>query len=222
MAHGDEDASALVEATRGRLAAAALDDETAALLAEVLERYDRLAGEMQRLTRITDRIMSSEHVDRATGAYSRPHFVELIGHELARAGRFGRPFSILAIDVDEFAAINEKHGRAAGDAVLLALAAAGLGVLRRIDSLGRLGDSEFGALLPETDTTGATVLAARLREAVASMGVALGRESIEFTVSIGVVTWWGPAATVDEMLQKAKDALGAARGARGNKVGIAT
>ena len=222
MADDGHDPNTLVEAARRHLGEAQLADEALDVLAEVVERYDRLAAEMRRLTEISDRVMSADHTDALTGVYNREHFFELANQELERARRFGRPFSILTIDIDHFERINDQHGRTAGDVVLQALAAANLGILRRIDGFGRLDGDDFAALLPETETTGAVVLAERLREAVANMGVAVGTESIEFTISLGVACWWGSEATVEAMLQRAEEARRAARGEGANKVGIAT
>lgn len=223
--HGEDDGG-LIEAARKHLAAAALDEGAAEALAELVSRYETLLAENRRLVRISDQISSDlkleAHTDKQTGVFNRGRFIEIAEHELERAIRFERPMSILLIKVDALQALQDRFAETASDAVLKTLAAAGLGVLRRIDSFARVEDDGFAALLPETDTTGAVILAERLREAVANMGVAVGEESIEFTVSIGVVSRSASADKAEALLQKADEALALKRGERGNRVAVAT
>lgn len=222
----DEDDGSLIEAARKDLAEAALDQGAAETLAELVSRFEALLAENRRLVRISDHISSDlkleAHTDKQTGVFNRGRFIEMAERELERAIRFERPMSILLITIDGLPTLHDKFGAPASDAVLKTLAAAGLGVLRRIDSFARVEDDSFAALLPETDTTGAVILAERLREAVANMGVAAGEESIEFTVSIGVVSRSASADKTEALLRKAGEALALKRGERGNRVAVAT
>jgi len=226
MGYDDNDDSRLIEAARRHLGKATLDGETAAALAEVLNRYEALLNENRRLVRISDQISGDlkleAYTDKQTGVFNRAHFIELVERELERAIRFERPLSILLIKIDGLAQLKGKFGQTACTAVLKTLAAAGLGILRRIDSFARSDDDGFAALLPETDTTGSVILAERLREAVANMGVAVGEESIEFTVSVGVISRSGADDKAEAMLKKAGDALAARHGERRNRVAVAT
>lgn len=222
----DNDEMDLVETARKSLAAGALDGEARTNLAELLNRYETLLAENQRLVRISDQIITDRateaNIDRQTGVFNRSHFVRIAERELERAIRFERPMSILLIRIDGLQALHEKFGDPARDAALKSLAAAGLGVLRRIDSFARAADDSFAALLPETDTTGAVILAERLRDAVAKMGVAVGEEAIEFTVSIGVSSRLEEGDRADAMLQRAGDAVAPDGVDRHDRVAVAT
>jgi diguanylate cyclase (GGDEF)-like protein len=97
---------------------------------------------------------------------------------------------VLFIDLDDFKRVNDAHGHAAGDAVLVELAERLRTVVRPADTVARLGGDEFGVVCEEVDEPAALVLAERLREAgrqpvtvagtehglTASIGVTLGRE----------------------------------------------
>lgn len=226
MPYDEDDDQNLIEAARQRLASATLEDEAAATLSQLMDRYEALLAENRRLVRISDQISGDlrleTNTDEQTGVFNRAHFVEIADRELERAVRFDRPMSILLIKIDDLPRLRSQHGDPARDAVLKTLAGAGVGVLRRIDSFARANDDGFAALLPETDTTGAVILAERLREAVAKMGVAVGDESIEFTVSVGVTSRSEDDDKAEAMLQRATDAVDAGRGDHRDRVAVAT
>jgi diguanylate cyclase (GGDEF)-like protein len=116
------------------------------------------------------------------------------------------------LDVDHFKAINDKYGHHAGDEVLRGLAAACGECLRDADILGRLGGEEFACLLPETSPERALLAAERLRAAVACKRITLadGRE-IAITISIGVAALAGTDSNIEAALQRADQALYAAK-----------
>jgi diguanylate cyclase (GGDEF)-like protein/PAS domain S-box-containing protein len=107
--------------------------------------------------------------DSLTGAYNRRYFMELSQRERERSRRSGAALSMCLLDADLFKSINDRYGHVAGDHVLAAITEAARGVLRKADVLGRLGGEEFAILLPDTDVAGATVLAERVRAAVAAV-----------------------------------------------------
>ncbi len=115
--------------------------------------------------------------DPLTGIANRRRFMEVAVQEMDRSVRYGRPLSVIMLDVDRFKTINDSFGHAFGDQVLRAVAEACRMELRDADHLGRLGGEEFGVLLPETGLEGALDLAARLRRAVA--GIALSAAGVE-------------------------------------------
>jgi diguanylate cyclase (GGDEF)-like protein len=108
-------------------------------------------------TDITERKLLEEelrrqaHVDYLTGVYNRRHFMERAEQELSRAHRYGKPLSMLMLDIDHFKLINDRYGHKVGDTVLKAVADLSHATFRDVDILGRLGGEEFAVLLPETD-----------------------------------------------------------------------
>jgi diguanylate cyclase (GGDEF)-like protein len=222
-----QDEWAVIEAARKRVADGDFGDgESAAAIAEVLDHFENVLNETIRLVRISDRIgadlQQTANTDELTGIFNRRYFVEIVELELQRSVRFGHPLSVLVIDIDHFEKINQDHGRGAGDVTLKTLVAAVIGILRKIDFLARIGGEEFAAMLPETDTTGAVILAERLRESIARMGIAVGRESVEITISIGIASRGEQECTAEDLLRMADQALAVAKDEGRNRVVVAS
>jgi diguanylate cyclase (GGDEF)-like protein len=161
--------------------------------------------------------------DSLTGAGNRRHFVVESRRLLAAARRHGRPFSVLLFDVDGFKAINDEHGHAAGDALLVAVVSAARGALRESDQLGRLGGDEFGVALPDTSMEKALITAERMRQALAEAEVLVGPGHVRSSASFGLCGSepGGPQETLEELLRLADDALYRAKRAGRNCVVVA-
>ena len=133
--------------------------------------------------------------------------------------RSGLDYAVLFIDLDHFKSINDRHGHAAGDEVLRAVAELLRARLRRSDLLGRIGGEEFAALLPDTGAAGALQLAEALRQAVQALKPAIdGGQRIEVTASIGVETATSGTGTLDALIRRADSAMYAAKLAGRNRV----
>lgn len=159
--------------------------------------------------------------DPLTGILNRRAFSEAATGEVDRVRRYGRPASLLMMDIDFFKRINDGWGHAAGDAVLCAFADHCREHLRDTDHLGRLGGEEFAVLLPETDAAGAQILAERLRADLAAVRVTpADGPPIAMTVSIGVAEA-GPDESLDGLLRRADAALYAAKEAGRDRVLLA-
>src|SRR5574341_582067 len=101
--------------------------------------------------------------DALTGMANRRQFMVAGTQLLERVHRYGRPASLLVMDLDHFKSINDRYGHAAGDVALQAAARLLREHQRGADLAARLGGEEFAMLLPETDLDGAAALAERLR-----------------------------------------------------------
>jgi diguanylate cyclase (GGDEF)-like protein len=145
--------------------------------------------------------------DVLTGVPNRRAFLELADAEFARARRYARPMSLVAIDIDHFKHVNDRFGHAAGDAVLKDLCACATATLRQQDIFARLGGEEFAILVPETDGTGAQVVAERLRHAVSQRAVGHDGHEMRYTFSAGVATMDSADATIEATLRRADAAL---------------
>ena len=145
-------------------------------------------------------------VDGLTGLANRRHFEEALTLELARAKRFGTPFTIVLADLDDFKAVNDRYGHAVGDLVLREFATMVEETVRDVDLAGRWGGEEFALLLPGTDTDGGVRLAERVGTAVAARAIVLPDGTpLRVTASLGVSSY-PAAATVEELFEAADQA----------------
>jgi diguanylate cyclase (GGDEF)-like protein len=125
--------------------------------------------------------------DELTGLWNRRHLAEQLDQEIQRARRYGHPFAVVLVDIDDFKLYNDTHGHLRGDELLRQLAELLLRTTRRADVVARIGGEEFVIVLPESDAPGAGALAEKVREAVAAAPFP-GRESQpagRLTVTLG-------------------------------------
>ena len=196
----------------------------------------RIASQIRR-KRMADQLRSTLRdgmraavTDPLTGLYNRryalPHLMRMADH----ANRSGRRFAVMLADLDHFKRINDLHGHAAGDAVLVEVAQRLRANLRAVDLIARIGGEEFLIALPDTDKTEARVAARRLCRMIAQDPIDLpgqGR-SVTMTVSIGVAMGHCPLPlppdplpqTVERLLHRADKALYGAKACGRNKVTI--
>ncbi len=128
-------------------------------------------------------------IDPLTGVLNRREFNKRAQYELDMAWRYGRPFSLMMIDLDHFKKINDMYGHAGGDLILKAFSAACLSRVREIDVVARLGGEEFAILMPETNPKQAYELAERIRVEVSELQVFVNGYKAQVTISIGIVAW---------------------------------
>lgn len=172
---------------------------------------------------LEEELKRQAQVDYLTGVCNRRHFMERAEMELARAVRYGKELSIFMMDIDFFKQLNDRYGHKVGDSVLKKLAVICQETLRSADILGRMGGEEFAVLLPETDSTVAAEVAARLREAIAFAKVPLEKGlPAQFTVSIGVTSMSSKDDNMDVLLNVADKALYEAKNTGRNRVCVAT
>ena len=126
--------------------------------------------------------------DGLTSLINRRHFDTLAHAEWARFQRYGRPLSLMLLDIDHFKSVNDRFGHDAGDMILKAVAETCKLTKRQSDVVARFGGEEFVLLLPETDETAAEIAAERLRKSIQDHPRILPGENLQLTVSIGVAS----------------------------------
>jgi diguanylate cyclase (GGDEF)-like protein len=160
--------------------------------------------------------------DGLTGIQNRRAFDERYEREWRRAFRNRSEISIIMCDIDYFKAFNDSYGHLAGDDCLRKVAILFDSMLERpADIVARYGGEEFICLLPETDYPGAFSIAEKLRESVASMGIAHGYSPVSttLTVSLGVATMIPQERTMpDHLISKADKQLYLAKQGGRNRV----
>ena len=135
--------------------------------------------------------------DELTGALNARAFEERLSEELDRDRRYNVPLALLYLDLDDFKAVNDRHGHRTGDAVLRLVVNATRRAVRQSDIIGRLGGDEFAVLMPETEGAVAEAAATRLADGIRE--VFRGTPSV--TASIGLVS------TVNTSIVRAEDLL---------------
>jgi diguanylate cyclase (GGDEF)-like protein/putative nucleotidyltransferase with HDIG domain len=150
-------------------------------------------------------LQEEARVDPKTGLFNARHFASELREELARAGRFERPMSVIMADLDLLRDINNSYGHLAGDAVLGGIAEIFRVQLRPYDVPARFGGEEFAILLPETSPETALEIAERIRRAVAEhlFEVETSSEPIRATISLGVAGYPKDGVDANELIHQA-------------------
>jgi diguanylate cyclase (GGDEF)-like protein len=156
-------------------------------------------------------------VDPLTGLFNRTFFFAALDREIARCARSGRGFCLLMIDIDELKSINDKLGHFEGDRVLRGVGDVIAHGVRRIDTAARYGGDEF-VVLPETDPTGAFVLAEKIRMGVTALATTFSADGPRPSLSIGAVAYPDDGATADELIISADGAMYASKRAGKDRV----
>ena len=168
--------------------------------------------------RARDAAIRLSTIDNLTGLFNRTFFFAAVEREIARSARSGRGFCLLMIDLDELKQINDRHGHFFGDRVLRGVGEVIRSGGRRIDTAARYGGDEFVVLLPETDPTGAYVLAEKIRLGVAELRVDVAGSILQPSISIGVVSYPEDGRTSDELMITADSSMYRSKRAGKNRV----
>lgn len=183
----------------------------------------RLARAHVALGRAHEQLRIQATTDPLTGLANRRLFEELLTARLEEASRYGRPLAVLLLDLDGFKRINDTHGHAAGDAVLVAVAGALRRSLRRSDLPARLAGDEFVALLPETNGAHALTLAERVCKEIGKLNVTVGDVAISPSASVGAASTDGqPGLDPAGLLAAADGAAYTAKSAGKNAARLAS
>ncbi|KHK01402.1 GGDEF/PAS/PAC-domain containing protein [Desulfovibrio sp. TomC] len=187
----------------------------AAMTSLGLER-DALARAVEALRQAKEELTRRADYDELTGLRNRHCFFERLRDEMARLRRYGTPFSLAILDIDDFKQINDSCGHSAGDAVLRALGQTLGETLRDVDEAYRVGGEEFALVLPATASGQGFQVAERVRLAVAGLTVPFGRESLRCTVSLGLAEADAGVDAEKDLFAAADRALYAAKAAGKN------
>jgi diguanylate cyclase (GGDEF)-like protein/hemerythrin-like metal-binding protein len=153
--------------------------------------------------------------DGLTGIANRRRFDEALSQEYARHVRSGAELSLILLDIDHFKAFNDNYGHLAGDDCLRQIGRVIADCAARpADLAARYGGEEFACILPETDDTGAVIIAEQIRRGIQALAIPhKGSDAADcVTASLGVVTLQCDASgsvtsiisQADELLYRAK------------------
>jgi two-component system cell cycle response regulator len=159
-------------------------------------------------------------LDGLTQIANKRRFEEEAAREFARAQRYGRHFSLILFDIDQFKLVNDTYGHLCGDSVLKKIVELAGPLLRREQLIARVGGEEFAILCPEGGSEDARKLAERVRSRLARHEFAHGGASFTVTCSFGIASLGGDIATVQELYEAADRAQYRSKDAGRNTVTI--
>ena len=161
----------------------------ALLLAEI----ERLKSELSRAERKVSELELRADVDPLLDIFNRRGFDRELKRSLAYVKRYGAAAALVFIDLDGFKAVNDRHGHAAGDALLKAVVVGLKGHVRASDVVARLGGDEFAVLMWNLEATQATAKAHELENIISQIAVAYGPARLSVGASAGIVPLAGDA-----------------------------
>ncbi|MBL8516212.1 MAG: diguanylate cyclase [Betaproteobacteria bacterium] len=138
--------------------------------------------ELKRAQAELDRLI---RIDSMTGAANRRHFDERLGSAIASARRHGTAICLLYLDIDRFKEINDTHGHAVGDAVIIEVARRVQSLVRADDMVARLGGDEFAVIVEQASAGTGEAIAMKMMAAMEAP-VAAGDIQVQVKVSIGI------------------------------------
>jgi len=138
--------------------------------------------------------------DDITGVANRKLFTELANMELKKSRRYGHPFTVTYIDLDNFKNINDYGGYKIGDYVLQVVAQTIKNAVRETDIVARVGGDEFIIFLPGLAYEPAQIVINRVHNILLEN---MEKNVWPITFSVGTITYINAPESVDEIIEKA-------------------
>lgn len=158
------------------------------------------------------RLEALAHTDELTKILNRREIFRLAQEEFERARRYENPFALVTMDLDHFKQINDHYGHAIGDQALVIFTETCQANIHKNDRFGRVGGEEFLLLLPQANYAKAQATAARINQEVAKIEIPIGDcDVLKFTVSLGITLYSQEDSSLDDMINRADQALYAAK-----------
>ena len=187
-------------------------DEAGVLMAQVQETLEHLHAMLQDLS-------TQALTDTLTKVGNR-RWLELMGTQrLLEAARTHEPIAVIVFDLDHFKKINDQYGHMVGDAVLQQAAETVRQEIRTADIFARIGGEEFCLMMPQTEISTASIIAERMRAAIAALPFAKW-PGLQVTASFGVSPVHGGEATLAAAIARADQALYEAKQRGRNRVAL--
>jgi diguanylate cyclase (GGDEF)-like protein len=152
-----------------------------------------------------------ETADKLTGLHNKEYFLDLAECEFIRSKRFQRPLSVILICIKDFDLIKSKHNAKIADIVLAEVAARCKIKIRDLDYFGRYDEDKLVLLLPEADKSAVQKVAERLQEAVSVSPIRTEAGNFDITLCQGGVEISESYPVLEELLNKAEEALHSAK-----------
>ena len=170
-----------------------------------------MAEDRRQMEKALDHARKNSLTDELTGLPNRSAFLRQLDSEIGRARRYGFSLALALIDLDDLKTINERHGYAAGDAILHAYAREIMSQFRGYDLVARYGDDEFAVLLPNTQRDGATRAIDKAQKHAAGTFIQFNGQNLPLPSFSSVLTLYSHGEQPDALLKRADEALSHAK-----------
>lgn len=171
------------------------------------ERTRELASANARLLENTQYLRKMVHHDALTGLANRVLLYDRLNHAIAQRRRDGGTLAVMLLDLDDFKPVNDQHGHAVGDCLLMALAHRLSALVREGDTVARIGGDEFVIVLEDVASAQAIDAVMQKLVAEAARPFEIGARMVRVTASVGVALFPKHADDVDMLLVRADEAM---------------
>ncbi len=160
--------------------------------------------------------------DSLTGAYNHGHFLAALRQAVHACLTNGDPLSLIMLDIDRFKDYNDRYGHTIGDEVLCLIVQVIQAQVKQRDVIGRWGGEEFGLILEGASLENACQVAQRIRNALSrsTLTTSQGKTIEPPTISQGIASMPTHARSVDELVEKADQALYQAKNAGRDQIQV--
>lgn len=159
-------------------------------------------------------------VDGLTQAYNHRFFQQIIKVETKRSHRHRTPLSLIMIDIDNFKKYNDTQGHQQGDEVLKSVVSMLMSNVREIDMVARYGGDEMVVILPQTNESGAKIVAKRIKRKMSEQTI-VKRSKVRLSLSQGITTYNAKSKKEiepEQIIKRADKALFSAKAKGRNKI----
>ncbi|MBI3546715.1 MAG: GGDEF domain-containing protein [Gammaproteobacteria bacterium] len=166
-----------------------------------------IKADSERLHNELNKVRLLSLTDEFTGLANRRAFMRRLQDEISRAQRYGLPLALAMVDLDEFKAINDLHGHAAGDAILRTYATDVLTVLCHHDMVARYGGEEFAILMPNTNREGAASAINKVKNRISQIQCEYEGKNLPLPTFSTGISFYSAGETHTDLIDRADRAL---------------
>lgn len=180
-------------------------------LAETQRGLRVMTDDRRQMEKALSHARKNSMTDELTGLLNRNAFLRQLDAEIGRARRYGFSLALALMDLDDLNGINERHGYAAGDAILHTYAREIMSQFRGYDLVARYAEDEFAVLLPNTQKDGALRAIDKAQKHAAGTFIQFNGQSLPLPSFSSVLTLYSHGEAPDTLLKRADEALNHAK-----------